>query len=116
MFNPISKLPDHFINPNSFTNREMFEDYRNMLSTVVYFNRASLADYGFRIEKALDYRLIEDTRSSVRSSDLVRDSNNSCYVVFPDLKPGSYTTKIKIELPLVGYRDNVFKVTLTGKL
>ena len=103
MFNPMYKIPDHFINPNSFTNREMFEDYRNMLSTVVYFNRASLADYGFRIDKSLDYRLIED-------------SNNSCYIIFPDLKPGSYTAKIKIELPLVGYRDSVFKVTLTGKL
>ena len=113
MFN---KLPDHFINPNSFTNREMFEDYRNMLSTVVFYNRASLADYGFIIEKSLDYRLIEDTRSSVRSSDLVRDSINSCYVIFPDLKSGSYTAKINLELPVVGYRDSVSKVILTGKI
>ena len=51
MFN---KLPDHFINPNSFTNREMFEEYRNMLSTVVFYNRASLGDYGFVIEKSLN--------------------------------------------------------------
>ena len=100
MFN---KLPDHFINPNSFTNREMFEKYRNMLSTVVFYNRASLADYGFVIEKSLDYRLIED-------------SINSCYVVFPDLKSGSYTAKINLELPVVGYRDSVFKVILTGKI
>ena len=69
MFN---KLPNHFINPNSFTNREMFEDYKNMLSTVVFYNRASLSDYGFMIEKSLDYRLIEDNA-------------NSCYVIFPDL-------------------------------
>ena len=54
----------------------MFEDYRNMLSTVVFYNRASLSDYGFMIEKSLDYRLIED-------------NTNSCYVVFPDLKPGA---------------------------
>lgn len=128
MFNPISKFPDHFINPNSFTNREMFEEYRNMLSTVVYFNRASLSDYGFMIEKSLNYRLIEDTRSSVENPDLVRDSANSCYVIFPDLEPGSYSAKINLvfsesrlltedsELPVVGYRDSVFKVTLTGKL
>ena len=114
MFN---KLPDHYINPNSFTNREMFEDYRNMLSTVVFYNRASLADYGFMIEKSLDYRLIEDTRSSVRSPDLDRDNTNSCYVIFPDLKPGSYTAKINLELPKAGYtNNNVFKVILTGKL
>lgn len=113
MFN---RLPDHFINPNSFTNREMFEDYKNMLSTVVFYNRASLSDYGFMIEKSLDYRLIEDTRSSVRSSDLVRDSINSCYVIFPDLEPGSYSAKINLELPVVGYRDSVSKVILTGKI
>ena len=126
MFN---KLPNHFINPNSFTNREMFEDYRNILSTVVFYNRASLSDYGFMIEKSLDYRLIEDTRSSVRSSDLIRDSANSCYVIFPDLEPGSYSAKINLvflpksglltedlELPVVGYRDSVSKVILTGKI
>ena len=100
MFN---KLPDHFINPNYFANREMFEDYKNMLSTVVFYNRASLADYGFIIEKSLDYRLIED-------------SANSCYVVFPDLEPGSYSAKINLELPVVGYRDSVYKVILTGKI
>ena len=113
MFN---KLPNHFINPNSFTNREMFEDYRNMLSTVVFYNRASLSDYGFMIEKSLDYRLIEDTRSSVRSPDLDRDNTNSCYVIFPDLEPGSYSAKINLELPVVGYRDSVSKVILTGKI
>ena len=111
-----NKLPDHFINPNSFANREMFEDYKNMLSTVVYFNRASLADYGFMIEKPLDYRLIEDARSSVKSPDLVRDNANSCYVIFPDLEPGSYSAKINLELPIAGYRDNVSKVILTGKI
>ena len=100
MFN---KLHEHFINPNSFTNREMFEDYRNMLSTVVFYNRASLSDYGFMIEKSLDYRLIEDNA-------------NSCYVIFPDLEPGSYSAKINLELPVVGYRDSVSKVILTGKI
>ena len=103
MFNPMCQFPEHFIHPDAFKSREIFEDYKNMLSTVVFYNRAELDNYGFMIEKPLDYRLIED-------------STNPEYFIFPDLKPGSYTAKINLELPLVGNLNSVFKVTLTGKI